>query len=135
MDRSTASSRVEFVRSTQKQQDSWRLAATSKKPRNLFGLESNELAQKSDPICACTATVITLVDILVSTKTSYFKVNLTPDRGSTTLSRLRLTLKLDVLVKSDLSTSVITVAVPARFFWLIRSIQDQIDFADFCWWQ
>ena len=72
----------EFVRSTQKQRESSRLAATSKNPRNLFGLDSNELAQKSDPIRACTATVLTLVDILVMTKMSYFKGSLLPDRGS-----------------------------------------------------
>ena len=72
----------EFLRSTRKQRDSSRLAATSKNPRNLFGLESNELAQKSDPIRACTATVLTLVDILVMTKMSYFKGDLLPDRGS-----------------------------------------------------
>ena len=35
-----------FVRSTQKQPDSSRLTATNKNPRNLFGLESNELAKK-----------------------------------------------------------------------------------------
>ena len=74
--------RVELVRSTQKQQDSSRLAATSKNPPNLFGLESNKLAKKSDPIRACTATVLTLVDILVMTKMSYFNGNLLPDRGS-----------------------------------------------------
>ena len=72
----------EFVRSTQKQRESSRLAATSKNPRNLFGLESNELAQKSDPIRACTATVLTLVDILVSTKMSMEQGHLLLDRGS-----------------------------------------------------
>ena len=39
-------SAVELVRSTQKQRDSRRLVATNKNPRNLFGLESNELAKK-----------------------------------------------------------------------------------------
>ena len=33
-----------------------------------------------------------------------------------------------------MSTSVTMEAVPARLLWLIRSIQDQTDFADFCWW-
>ena len=37
----------EFLRSTQKQRDLSRLAATTKNPRNLFGLESNELAKKA----------------------------------------------------------------------------------------
>ena len=37
----------EFVRSTQKQRDSRRLPATSKNPRNLFGLESNKLASQN----------------------------------------------------------------------------------------
>ena len=74
---------VEFVRSRQKQVGSSRLAATSKKSGNPFGLESNELAKKSDPKRACSAFIILLVDKSVFAKTSYFNINLAPDRGST----------------------------------------------------
>ena len=41
------SAAIELVRSTQKQRESSRLTATNKNPRNLFGLESNELAKKT----------------------------------------------------------------------------------------
>ena len=61
------SAAIELVRSTQKQRESSRLTATNKNPRNLFGLESNELAKKRR---AGTATVITLVDIFETTKMS-----------------------------------------------------------------
>ena len=37
--------------SHQKQRDSWRLAATNKNPRNLFGLEASKIARKSRLPC------------------------------------------------------------------------------------
>ena len=44
---SAAAAIDEFLRSTQKQRDSSQLAATTKNPRNLFGLEWNKLAKKA----------------------------------------------------------------------------------------